>query len=86
MPSRPVPSDRCLLSLLMSKRGPSRCSDCPYQGFRRYGLSVLRIRPLVPRVLFCDVFRCLAIPRIEGCPKQYPLIIISSSSTITLIY
>ena len=38
-----------------------------YQGFQRYGLSVLRIRYFVPRMCVCDVFSCLAILRVEGC-------------------
>ena len=37
------------------------------QGFQGYGLSILRIRYLVPRMLFCVVFSRLAILRIEGC-------------------
>ena len=37
------------------------------QGFQGYSLSILRIRYLVPRRLFCVAFACLAIIRVEGC-------------------
>ena len=37
------------------------------QGFHGYGLPILRIRHLVPRMVVCVVFSCLAILRIEGC-------------------
>ena len=40
---------------------------CSSQGFQGYALPILRIRYLVPRMLFCVVFSCLAILRIEGC-------------------
>ena len=35
-------------------------------GFQEYGLSILRIRYLVPRMFVCAVFSCLAILRIGG--------------------
>ena len=41
--------------------------DRGLQGFQGYCLSMLRIRYPVPRMLFCAVFSCLAILRIEGC-------------------
>ena len=40
------------------------------QGFQGYGLSILRIRYLAPRMLFGVVVSCLAILRIEGCLLQ----------------
>ena len=41
-----------------------------YQGFQGYGLSIIRIRYLVPRKLFCVVFSRSAILRIEACLKS----------------
>ena len=43
------------------------------QGFQGYGLSILRIRYLVPRMVVCAVLGCFAILRTEGCFKRYPL-------------
>ena len=37
------------------------------QGFQGHGLSILRIRYLVPRTCFCDAFSSSAILRVEGC-------------------
>ena len=37
------------------------------QGFQGYGLSIVRIRYLVPRMFVCVVFSCLAALRIEEC-------------------
>ena len=37
--------------------------------FQGYGLSILRIEYLVPRMFVCAVVSCSAILRIEGCPN-----------------
>ena len=55
------------------------------QGFQGYGLRILRIRYLVPRILVCAVFSCLAILRIEGCLKQCPLTVFLESRRRTAL-
>ena len=46
---------------------PALALEASFQGFQGHGVSIIRIRYIVPLMFVCIVFSCLAILRIEGC-------------------
>ena len=66
-----------------SVRGVQRVRVAWGQGFQGYGLSILRIRYHIPRMLFCVCIlsSCISDASNRGMSKQYPLTVFSKSPT-----